>query len=82
MRSLQEIYDPTSEVHVVCLLADTEDLSFENAVQDEKWRIAMDEEFGAIERNKTWELTNLPEGARPIRVKWVYKKKMNTEGEV
>nr|KYP55961.1 Retrovirus-related Pol polyprotein from transposon TNT 1-94 [Cajanus cajan] len=42
----------------------------------------MDEEFGAIERNKTWELTNLPEGARPIGVKWVYKKKMNVEGEV
>nr|KYP73058.1 Retrovirus-related Pol polyprotein from transposon TNT 1-94 [Cajanus cajan] len=82
MRSLQEIYDTTNEVHVVCLLADSEDLSFEKAVQDEKWRTAMDEEFGAIERNKTWELTNLPEGARPIGVKWVYKKKMNAEGEV
>ncbi|WVZ02572.1 hypothetical protein V8G54_023378 [Vigna mungo] len=42
----------------------------------------MDEEIGAIERNKTWELTDLPEGARPIGVKWVYKKKMNVEGEV
>nr|KYP36117.1 Retrovirus-related Pol polyprotein from transposon TNT 1-94 [Cajanus cajan] len=74
MRSLREIYDTTNEVHVVCLLADSEDLSFEKAVQDEKWRTAMDEDFGAIERNKTWEQTNLPEGARPIGVKWVYKK--------
>lgn len=27
-------------------------------------------------------LTDLPEGAQPIGVKWVYKKKMNAEGEV
>ncbi|WVY91926.1 hypothetical protein V8G54_037440 [Vigna mungo] len=77
MRSLQEIYDTTNEVHVVCLLADSENLSFEKAVQEEKWRTAMDKEI-----NKTWELTDLPEGARPIGVKWVYKKKMNVEGEV
>nr|KYP31898.1 Retrovirus-related Pol polyprotein from transposon TNT 1-94 [Cajanus cajan] len=59
IRSLQEIYNTTNEVHVVCLLADSEDLNFEKAVQDEKWKLAMDEEIGAIERNKTWELTNL-----------------------
>jgi len=44
--------------------------------------MAMNEEIGAIERNNTWELTDLPKGARPIGVKWVYKKKTNVEGEV
>jgi len=29
----------------------------------------MDEDIGAIERNNTWELTNLPKGAKPIVVK-------------
>ena len=43
VRSLQEIYNTTNEIHVVCLLADSEDLSFEKAIQDEKWRTAMDE---------------------------------------
>jgi len=42
----------------------------------------MNEEIRAIERNNTWELTDLPKGARPIGVKWVYKKKTNAEGEV
>ena len=28
------------------------------------------------------ELTDLPKGARPIGVKWVYKKKTNAEGKV
>jgi len=81
-RSLQDIYNSTDEVHVVCFLADSEDLNFEEAVQEEKWQIAMNEEIGAIERNNTWELTDLPKGARPIGVKWVYKKKTNAEGEV
>jgi len=44
-------------------LADSEDMSFEKVVQDEKWRTAMDEEIEAIERNKTWKLIDLPEGA-------------------
>ncbi|GKE23644.1 retrovirus-related pol polyprotein from transposon TNT 1-94 [Tanacetum coccineum] len=42
----------------------------------------MDEEINAIERNKTWEMVQLPKGQKPIGVKWVYKKKMNVEGEV
>ena len=49
---------------------------------DEKWKKAMDEEIVAIERNNTWELFELPQGARPIGVKWVFKKKMNVQGEI
>jgi hypothetical protein len=35
-RSLREIYEVTSELHLVCLLADAEDITFEQAVKDEK----------------------------------------------
>jgi len=77
MRSLQDLYDSTNEVHLVCLVADAENISFEEAVRDKKWQIAMNEEMTAIERNNTWELTELPEGNQPIGVKWVFKKKMN-----
>jgi len=59
----------TEQVHVVCLLADFENITFEEAVQDENWRLAMDEEIDAIERNNMWELSNPPTGARPIGVK-------------
>jgi len=81
-RSLQDIYNTNNEVHVVCLLAESEDVRFEEAVVDEKWKKAMDEEIVAIERNNTWELSELPQGARPIGVKWVFKKKMNAQGEI
>jgi len=33
---LQDIYNTINEIHVVCLLADSEDVSFEEAVVNEK----------------------------------------------
>jgi hypothetical protein len=42
----------------------------------------MDEEIDSIERNNTWDLVDLPEGKNSIGFKWVYKTKMNAEGEV
>jgi hypothetical protein len=39
-------------VHLVCLLADVETISFEEAIQNPKWKAAMDEEMKAIEKNK------------------------------
>jgi hypothetical protein len=62
---------------LVCLLADAENITFEEASRYEKWRKTMDEEINAIEKNETWELTELPKGQKVIRVKWVFKKKMN-----
>ena len=79
---MQDIYNSTNDVHVVCLLAGAEDVKFEEVVLDERWKKAMDEEIGSIEKNETWELTDLPTGVRPIGVKWVYKKKTNANGEV
>lgn len=42
----------------------------------------MDEEMTAIEKNGTWELTNLPRSHKAIDVKWVFKIKMKSNGEV
>lgn len=53
MRSLQDLYDSTNEVHLVCLLADSKDISFEEAVRDKKWQDVMDEEMKVIEKNGT-----------------------------
>lgn len=33
-------------------------------------------------KKKTWELTILPNGIKPIWVKWIYKTKLNDNGEV
>ncbi|PNY17673.1 hypothetical protein L195_g014421 [Trifolium pratense] len=42
---------------------------FEDAVKLVVWREAMDQEIESIEKNKTWELTDLPQGMKKIGVK-------------
>jgi hypothetical protein len=42
----------------------------------------MAKEIESIEKNNTWTLTALPASHKPIGLKWVYKLKKNTEGDV
>lgn len=60
----------------------TDPKSFEEAVKSDNWRKAMEAEIKSIEKNETWFLTDLPEGAKRIGVKWVFKTKLNEHGEV
>ena len=70
------------EIINFALFADCEPVNFEEASNDENWRKAMDEEIHAIEKNNTWELTDLPADKKPIGVKWVYKTKYKPNGEI
>ena len=83
MRSLQELYEVSenqNDLTLFCLFADCEPIGFEEAVQNRKWRNAMDEEIQAIKKNDTWELATLPKGHKAIEVKLVYKAKKNAKG--
>lgn len=42
----------------------------------------MDLEIKAIEKNCTWKLVKAPVGAKVIGVKWVYRTKLNENGEI
>ncbi|MCO5610110.1 hypothetical protein L7F22_064345 [Adiantum nelumboides] len=44
-----------------------------------KWEQAMQSEYNSIIANKTWELTELPQGKQALPCKWVYKKKYTIE---
>jgi hypothetical protein len=57
-------------------------LTYEEVVQNIKWRQAMDAEINVIVKNDTWELTDLPSGVKTIGVKWIFKMKLNEHGEV
>jgi hypothetical protein len=70
------------DVANLVMFAAADPVHFEDAVKNEKWRKAMDSEIQAIEKNDTWELKELPAGGRTIGVKWVYKTKLNENGEV
>jgi hypothetical protein len=40
------------------------------------------EEMRALEKNRTWELVNLPQGKQPVGCKWVFTIKHTPEGKV
>ena len=43
---------------------------------------AINDEMNSIMLNQTWVLTDLPPGAKPIGCKWIFKKKLNTNGSI
>jgi len=68
--------------NLVLFASTTDPTTFEEAIQSSKWRAAIDLEIEAIEKNGTWELTDLPKGMKTIGVKWVFKTELNENGEV
>jgi len=89
LRSLNDIYQNTSEVELMydsdgeALMVEMEEpTSHKEAASYAKWTEAMNKEIQLIEKNKTWKLCQLPVGHKPIGLKWVYKLKKNSDGEV
>ena len=46
------------------------------------WKDAMVEELESFHKNETWDLVELPSVRNLVGRKWVFKKKMNTAGQV
>ena len=53
-----------------------------DALKDENWILAMEEELNQFERNKVWTLVERPQNHPIIGTKWVFRNKMNDKGEV
>jgi hypothetical protein len=56
--------------------------NWKEAKEDPKWKEAMLEEMRALEKNKTWELVDLPLGKQPVGCKWVFTVKHTPDGKV
>lgn len=63
-------------------LSSSDPTTYEEAENSLKWREAMDDEMASIEKNQTWKLSKLPSEAKCIGVKWIYKTKLNENGDV
>ena len=65
-----------------CLLANFEPRNVKNALETKSWVEAMNEEIELIEKNKTWSLVPRPKDKNIIGTKWVFRNKLNEDGEV
>ena len=46
------------------------------------WKEAVNSEIESIMQNHTWELVDLPPGSKPLGCKWIFKRKMKTDGSI
>lgn len=55
---------------------------FDEALSDVGWIISMQEELNQFQRNVVVDLVPRPSQKNIIRTKWVYKNKLNEQGEM
>ncbi|KAL2454284.1 putative retrotransposon Ty1-copia subclass protein [Abeliophyllum distichum] len=53
-----------------------------SAVDSKRCQEAMESEMNSMYEDKVWTLIDPPEGVKPIGCKWVYKKKVDMDGNV
>ncbi|CAA7037483.1 unnamed protein product [Microthlaspi erraticum] len=70
------------ENEVLQMLINEEPWDFNEAKEEKVWREACKEEISSIVKNKTWDLVDLPAGAKAIGLKWVFKIKRNSDGSL
>ncbi|KAE8721931.1 pentatricopeptide repeat-containing protein [Hibiscus syriacus] len=52
------------------------------AFQSPEWKKAVEEEIKALQKNKTWSLTDLPKGKRAVGCRWIFTVKYHSDGSV
>lgn len=69
------VYLSEVEGERLLLMLNEEPFNYDEACEEEIWRNACDDEILSIVKNKTWELVDLPHGAKAIGIKWIFKVK-------
>ena len=51
-------------------------------MKDPNWKEAINAEIHALNKNGTWDITDLPKGKRPVGCKWIFNVKYNANGSI
>lgn len=85
-RPLSDILANTEPVELdedeLYLMGVDEPDNYTQAAKGNEWKKAMQSEIDAVERNGTWELTELPQNRKPIDLKWIYKLKRDASRNI
>jgi hypothetical protein len=52
-----------------------------NSKLKERWKEAIESEFSSLKENKTWMVSELPNGKKTIKTRWVFRIKLNERNE-
>ena len=66
----------------LCLISQVEPKNVDEACKDDYWKQVVKEDLDQIVKNETWELVPRPADKNVIGTKWVFRNKMNEQGEV
>ena len=59
---------------------DIEPTCYSEAIKSSQWRSAMNAEFDALIRNKTWSLVSPPPASNIVGCQWIYRVKKRADG--
>jgi transposase InsO family protein len=86
-RSTRERHQPTRYLglHDVLVIANDEPLSIKDMMKkpdSKEWLKAMESEMQSMYDNKVWTLVDLPDGVKPVENKWIFKRKVDIDGNL
>ena len=85
VKTIAQLYEETSPIPPPideCMVSTDEPINYKEASREEAWKKAMIEEIQSIDRSNTWELVPPSIRCRPIRLKWIFKVKRNSDGDI
>ncbi|XP_068486344.1 uncharacterized mitochondrial protein AtMg00820-like [Phaseolus vulgaris] len=63
----------------------TDPTSYNEAItsdQSSEWNNVMLDELDSMKKNNVWDLVELPDGVKPVGSKWVFKTKLDQNGNI
>ncbi|CAL8991733.1 unnamed protein product, partial [Prunus brigantina] len=56
--------------------------SMQEALSDQNWQAAMEEELRSLKKNNTWKIVDLPAGKKPVGCRWIFTVKYLADGTI
>jgi hypothetical protein len=81
VQTRRKIIKNTEQSHI-SFISMLEPKNFNEDSKDDHWVNAMNDELDQIEKNNAWEMVHRPKGKNIIGSKWIFKNKLNEQGQV